>query len=140
MNIIFKIIWLILITVCVYFYGWLTFAFYILDDFGENQFSIFNLILPNLLTLVVLLIYTKEFLFGYHPKSNTQNGISLVVMIVLILFLTFIQFSQFEFLFRGEELSNFIFILVMATILTSYIGILLNRVLVVKSLNKTEMV
>ena len=135
MNLIFKIAWVLILCVSIYFFGWLTFMFYVLDDFGENKYSIFNLVIPNFLTIIILFIYTKELLFGYHARSKGRNIKSLLIILFVILFLAIVQFSQFEFMTKDLELTNIITTLVWITIFTSYVGVLLNRILSIKSLN-----
>lgn len=124
---IFKVIWMVLALLTVYTIAWLTFLDYILDDLFKGKYSRQYLLISNLITLWLLLIYTKEILYGYNPKSNKINKISLSIYLLVIVFLILIQYSQFKNLYDYSEVNNYLIVFSLITILTSYYGIIINR-------------
>ena len=135
MEILFKSIWIGLLLITIYVFSWLTFGEFMFGNFGTGNFTLWKFIIPNILTYGILIIYTKEFLFGYKPKSKNWNIISFILSSILIAVLVIVQFPQFEFLFEDFSSEYWQIILSLIVILTSYVGIILNRIL---KFNKLE--
>ena len=136
----FKTIWFVCLLITIYTFGWLTFLFYTFGNIGEEKFTFGNLIIPNIFTIAILIIYTKELLIGYSPKSKVKNKKSLFLALLLIVGLTITQIPLFEFLLDANELEYWQIIVTLIIILTSYSGLIMNRILKIKELktNKWE--
>ena len=127
-ELIFKIIWVIALLVAVYIFCWFTFFLFTIGNIGSNSFTIANLIIPNLLTILLLFLYTKELLIGYRPKSKSVNLKSFALLFILISTITIFQLPQFEFLYKAFETHEWQIIFTFILTLTSYIGLIANRV------------
>lgn len=136
MEILFKAIWTVLILITIYFFGWLTFVYFTFGNIGTEKYTIWNLIIPNILTLGILIIYSKELLIGYKTESKQENLKSLILFSTLILVLILLQLPQFELLFEDYQAKYWQIILCLIIVFTSYVGIILNRVLKFKELKK----
>ncbi|ARV15548.1 hypothetical protein [Polaribacter sp. SA4-12] len=136
MEILFKTIWIGLLLITFYVFSWLTFGEFIFGDFGTGNFTLWRFIIPNILTFGILIIYTKELLLGYKPKTKNQNLKSLIIFSFLIIILTLLQIPQFELLFTDLKPEFWQIILSLIIVLTSYLGIIMNRILKIKDLNK----
>lgn len=129
-----KAIWIVSILVTIYIFSWITFLNFTFGNIVTTKYTIWNLILPNIFTLGILIIYTKEILMGYNPKSKSRNLKSFVFFTTLILILTLIQIPQFELIFDENNSKYWQLVLSLIIVLTSYIGIILNRILKIKGL------
>ncbi|MBE8726371.1 hypothetical protein [Flavobacterium hungaricum] len=129
-----KAIWIVSILVTIYIFSWLTFLNFTFGNIVTTKYTIWNLILPNSFTLGILIIYTKEILMGYNPKSKSRNLKSFVFFTTLLLILTLIQIPQFELIFDENNSKYWQLVLSLIIVLTSYIGIILNRILKIKGL------
>ena len=139
LEILFKILWIGLILFTIYIFGWLTFGYLTFGNLIKEKYGFWNLLLPNIFTIGLLIFYTKELLFGYNPKSKNRNLKSLLVFLLLITFLTFVQIPQFELLFADLESEYWQIVLSLVIVLTSYVGIIINRILKIKELkNKSQ--
>ncbi len=118
----------------IYIFGWLTFIYFTFGNIITEYFTIWNLIIPNILTLGILIIYTKELLIGYKPKSKNRNLISLFLFSVLIIVLIVVQIPQFEILFNDIKSEYWLITLSFIVILTGYVGIIVNRILKINKL------
>lgn len=128
-EIVFKVTWVILLLNTLYMWGWWTFLKYAFKDILENDFWILNLIIPNILTIGILLIYTKELLVGYKPKSKVKNKKSLFLFLSLVSILIIVQFPQFALILDKPELINIEIILTLIITFMAYFGIVGNRVM-----------
>jgi len=135
-EILFKTIWIVLILITVYVFSWLTFIHFILEDIGTEKYTIWNLIIPNILTFGILIIYSKEIISGYKPKTKSRNLKSLIIFSTLIIILSLLQYSQFEFILEESKSHYWGIILCLIIVLTSYIGIISNRILKLKGSKK----
>ena len=128
----FKLLWIGLVLTTFYIFGWMTFGYLTFGNIFSEKFTTWNLLIPNLLTIGLLVIYTKELVIGYKPESKTRNLKSLLFFSVLIILLILIQMPQFELLFDDIKAEPWLIILSLIIILTSYFGILMNRILKIK--------
>ncbi|MCI2230027.1 hypothetical protein MC378_12685 [Polaribacter sp. MSW13] len=103
---------------------------------GKN--NIWNSLIPSILTFGVLIIYTKEIIIGYKPKSKSWNLKSLLFFLILVITLSVTQISEFDILFEHFESDYWQIILSLIIILSSYLGILINRILKIKNLNNKK--
>ncbi|REG88559.1 hypothetical protein [Flavobacterium aquicola] len=129
-----KAIWIVFILITIYIFSWITFLNFTFGNIVTSKYTIWNLIIPNIFTLGILLIYTKEILMGYNPKSKSRNLKSFVFFTTLILILTLIQIPQFELIFDENSSKYWQIVLALIIVLTSYFGIILNRILKIKGL------
>ena len=132
-EILLKVLWIGLILFTIYIFGWLTFVYLTFGNLFKKNFGFLNLLLPNILAIGLLIFYTKELLIGYKPKSKNRNLISFLIFLPLITVLTFVQIPQFEFLFEDLKSEYWQIITSMIIVLTSYVGIIMNRMLKLKS-------
>ena len=132
---VFKLVWIGFILITIYVFGWITFGLFTFGNLLNLDFTIWNLVIPNIFTFGILFVYSKELLYGYNPKSKSRNIKSLCIYSILILVLTLIQLPQFELLFSEFKLEYWQIFLSLIIILTSYIGILMNRILKINELN-----
>ncbi len=128
-EILLKLIWIGLILFTIYIFGWLTFGYLTFGNLFKEKYGFWNLLLPNIFTIGLLIFYTIELLIGYKPKSKKRNLKSLLIFIVLITILTFVQIPQFELLFEGLKSEYWQIIISLIIVLTSYVGIITNRIL-----------
>ena len=129
-----KAIWIVFILITIYIFSWITFVNFTFGNIVTRKYTIWNLIVPNIFTLGILLIYTKEILMGYNPKSKSRNLKSFVFFTTLILILTLIQIPQFKIIFDENKSKYWQIVLSLIIVLTSYFGIILNRILKIKEL------
>ncbi|WP_299106999.1 hypothetical protein [uncultured Tenacibaculum sp.] len=132
-----KILWIGSTIFSVYIFSWFTFftTFGIL--FKETN-SIFNVLLPNIVSIGIVMLHTKEIVIGYRPASYRKNLISLSIFSVIILVLILLQIPQFEFLFGDSTYKYWEITITYMVILASYLGIIMNRILKMKELNKSS--
>jgi hypothetical protein len=137
-EILLKLLWIGLTLLTIYFFGWLTFMFLTFGNIGNAKYNTWNLLIPNILAIGLLLIYTKEILVGYKPKSKGSNWKSLLIFSVIIVVLTLLQIPQFELLFDDPKSGPWQIVLPLVMILTAYIGIMTNRILRIKELKNNR--
>uniref|UniRef100_UPI003AA8B9E5 hypothetical protein n=1 Tax=Xanthomarina gelatinilytica TaxID=1137281 RepID=UPI003AA8B9E5 len=102
-EILFKLLWVGLTLFTIYIFGWLTFIYLTFGNIETDQYSSWNLLIPNILTIGLLIFYAKEILIGYKPKSTARNLKSLLIFSTLIIILTIIQIPQFKLLFDSSK-------------------------------------
>lgn len=125
LPILFKLGWIAIYLIILYLGSFYTLLFYLLNK--ENTF--WNLILPNITTIILLTIYTKEIFIGYRPKSKKHIKLSLIRYIVIVLLLLIIQYNQYSFFLENEqEIHYWEIALIWAVIFTSYVGLIINRI------------
>ncbi|CAM1366476.1 membrane hypothetical protein [Tenacibaculum litoreum] len=137
-EILFKLLWIGLTLFTIYIFGWLTFIYLTFGNIETDQYSYWNLLIPNILTIGLLIFYAKEILIGYKPTSTARNLKSLLIFSTLIIILTIIQIPQFKLLFDSPKSESWEIILSLIIILTSYVGIITNRALRVKELKNNS--
>lgn len=140
-EILLKLLWIGLTLTTIYIFGWLTFGYLTFGNLFKEKYGFWNLFLPNILTVGLLIIYTKEILIGYQSKSANRNFRSLLIFSILIIILILIQIPQFKLLFTGLKSEPWQIVLSLIIILTSYVGIIMNRILKIKELkneNRTK--
>jgi len=122
----FKVLWSIFLVITIYTFGWLIFGAYIFSREG-----IFDkiLVIGNITTIILLLIYTKELFYTYNPTSKGKNFKSLIFMSLLIFFLFTIQFSLFKYMIDNSELKDYLIIISFIAVIASYIGLISNRII-----------
>ena len=133
-EILFKIIWVVLILITIYTFSWLTFIFYTFGNIATENFTLWNLIVPNILTIGIIILYSKELLTGYKTESKRRNLASLFLFSTVIIILNFLQHSEFQFIIKQSKSEYYQTILCLIVILTSYVGIILNRIIKFKEL------
>lgn len=133
-EILFKLLWIGLTLFTIYIFGWLTFGYSTFGNLFKEKYGFWNLFLPNILTIGLLIFYTKELLIGYNSKSKSRNLKSLLIFLSLITILTFVQIPQFELLFEDLKSEYWQIIISLIIVLTSYVGIIMNRVLKITEL------
>ena len=141
LEILLKLLWIGLTLFTIYIFGWLTFIYLTFGNIGTDKYNTWNLLIPNILTIGLLILYTKEILIGYNQNSKSRNLKSLLIFSVLIIILILIQIQQFELLFDDLKSEPWQIILSLIIILTSYVGIIMNRILKIKELkikNRTK--
>lgn len=134
LEILLKLLWVGLTLFTIYIFGWLTFIYLTFGNIETDQYSSWNLLIPNILTIGLLIFYAKEILIGYKPKSIARNLKSLLIFSTLIIILTIIQIPQFKLLFNDLKSEPWQIILSLIIVLTSYVGIIVNRILKIKEL------
>ncbi len=141
LEILLKILWIGLMLFTIYIFGWLTFVYLTFGNLFKEKYGFWNLLLPNIFTIGLLIFYTKEFLIGYKTKSKNRNLKSLLIFLTLIAILTFVQIPQFQLLFEDLKSEYWQIIISLIIVLTSYVGIIMNRILKIKELkneNRTK--
>ena len=135
MSLFFKVIWIILTLVTIVILFWNTILFSTIGNLKTENYNFWNLVLPNLISLFLLLKYSKDVLSGYQPTSNRLNLIWLVILAILVPFQIWVQQPQFDVTPYNFDLTYWPIIVAQGVILTSYIGLILNRVLWLKIAN-----
>lgn len=133
MSKIFKSIWLLILLISLYTVIKISIALFFVEICLDNDFKFFNLIIPNLISCCLLVIYTYEIMLGYKSISKQRNYKSLVIYSLIIIMITLFQFHQFEYVINDINLENWCFIITCIAVITSYIGLLLNRILSIKN-------
>lgn len=125
----FKIAWIMALLPSLYYFGLMVFFDFVVDDIFSNQkdvFNFWNFILPNIISIVLLLIYTKELLYGYTPKTRRANLESLGIFSLLIFTLLIVLNEYYkEIISATGEFIGMTIPTIM--IFTAYLGIFLNR-------------
>lgn len=137
-EILLKLIWIGLILFTIYILGWVTFAYLTFGNLFKEKYGFWNLLLPNIFTIGILIFYTKEILLGYHPKSKNRNVKSLSIFLLLITILILVQIPQFELLFEDSKSEYWQITIALIIVLSSYLGIITNRILKIIELRKTS--
>lgn len=139
-EILFKILWIGLILYSIYIFSWLSFFHFTIGNLMEEKYGVWNLLLPNIFTIGLLIFYTKELFIGYYPKSKNWNLKSLLIFCLIIVILTFVQFPQFELILVEWESEYWPIIISLIIVLTSYVGIIMNRILkIIEPKNENRM-
>ncbi|TDQ25464.1 hypothetical protein DFQ07_1886 [Tenacibaculum caenipelagi] len=138
LEILFKLLWVGLTLFTIYIFSWLSFIYLTFGNFETNQYNSWNLLIPNILTIGLLIFYAKEILIGYKPTSTARNLKSLLIFSTLIIILTIIQIPQFKLLFDSPKSKSWQIILSLIIILTCYVGIITNRILRIKELKNNS--
>lgn len=133
-----KILWVGIALWSLYIFSGLTFLLFILSDTFKETNSILNVLLPNIVSLGIVMLHTKEIVIGYKPASYRKNLISLSIFSIIILILILLQIPQFEFLFGDSTYKYWEITITYMVILASYLGIIMNRMLKMKELNKSS--
>lgn len=84
------------------------------------------------------MLHVREIILGYKTISYRKNLISLSIFSIIILVLILLQIPQFEFLFSDSIYIYWGITITYMVILASYLGIIMNRVLKIKELNKSS--
>jgi len=126
MNNILKILWIATLLCALYYYGWVLFYEIVLKT-DNGQYSFWNLV-AGFLNLSLLVIYSREMLLGYQPISKNRNQNSLLFFLILVVFLVIIQIKLNVSLFADLSSQPWQFTFPFVIILTSYFGIILNRI------------
>ncbi|CAL2101373.1 conserved membrane protein of unknown function [Tenacibaculum sp. 190130A14a] len=129
-----KILWIGLTLYSIYIFSWLTFGFLTFGNLFKEKYTIWNLLLPNIITIGIVIFHAKEIVLGYKPVSYRKNIISLIFFSIVILILVDLQALQFKFLFEKSTVENWEISITLIMILASYIGIIMNRILKMKKL------
>ena len=137
-EILLKLMWIGLVLFTFYVFGWLTFIYLTFGNIVTEKYNIWNLLIPNILTIGLLIFYSKELLIGYKPKSKSRILKSFLIFSILIITLTLIQIPQFELLFTDLKSESWQLVISLIIILTSYVGIIMNRVLKIMEPKKNE--
>jgi len=84
LGVLLKTIWIGLALVTIYCLFMITFTYMLFESLISKQFNIWNLLIPNLISIGIIFIYTKELLIGYNPTSKKKNLKSLIIFYLLI--------------------------------------------------------
>lgn len=126
MEIIFKGLWGILVLLALYCWLWLDLILFLMEDYYNNKVNLYLTIGGNLITVFLILKYSKELFLGYKKKSRNKEIKSFVLHVLLIIGLLTIQYHQLLGFFK--ESKNLYVGIVFLVITVSYIGILVHRV------------
>lgn len=124
-SFLFILIWLFSLIVTLYTLLSFTFIAGFISFFKITGEVIFS----NVITCILLLIYSKELCFGYHSNSKKQNVLSLLFYGFLI---TAVLLLQYPFLFSliGDfQMNPWEVSISVILIITTYLGLLINRML-----------
>ncbi|WP_420552833.1 hypothetical protein [Tenacibaculum aiptasiae] len=132
LEILLKLIWVAGTVFTIFILGSITFVLLTLGNIGEEKYNFWNLTLPHILTIAILLLHTKEILKGYKPKSAKHNLISLITFSVLIITIVWILGKEFKVIFRDDILDHWEVFFSYLIIFTAYIGIIVNRIQTLK--------
>lgn len=133
-EILLKLLWITLTLFTIYVFVFLTFVEFTLGKIGTEKYNLWNLLIPNILTIGLLILYAKEVVIGYTAKSIHHNLKSLLIFSILIISLVWIQAPKFKLLFNNSKSEIWQITLSLVIVLTSYVGIILNRILKIKEL------
>jgi len=129
MNI-FKIGWGLCLLFSLYILFWMVFMSFLTqsldNDKGENLTWI-NFIIPNIASLILLGLYTKEILVGYKPKTRNRNLVSLAIVLIVSIGILITQVEFYKWLIEGSGKEWFI-IIPIVLIVTSIIGLIFHRI------------
>ncbi|WP_299162066.1 hypothetical protein [uncultured Tenacibaculum sp.] len=138
LEIFLKLIWLAGTIFTIFILGSITFILLTFGNIGEEKYNFWNLTLPHILTIGILLAYTKEILKGYKPKSARHNLISLIIFSVLIITIVWALSKEFKLIFKGDIMDYWAIFFSYTIIFTTYIGIIVNRIQILKRKHFTK--
>lgn len=127
---IFKIGWVVGLIYSLYMYSWMIFLSFLTQDLiSENTKDLtwVNFILPNFLSIALLLLYTKELLMGYKPLNRKKNKISLTAIVLIGIAIIVSQHEFYFWIIESSEKELWLLIPVIL-ILVSIIGLTINRI------------
>ena len=95
-----------------------------------------NFILPNLISVIFLLLYTWELIFSYRFKQIRSTVRSLILLIICSLY---ILTTQFDFYFYIVDHEDWTLNVPLVLILSSMIGLIVHRLISLRGiLDKTS--
>ena len=117
------------------FFGILFFSF--LCQFPDDiRLTWLNFILPNLISVIFLLLYTWELIFSYRFKQIQSTVRSLILLIICFLY---ILTTQFDFYFYIVDHEDWTLNVPLVLILSSMIGLIVHRLISLRGiLDKTS--
>jgi len=127
---IFKIGWVVGLIYSLYMYSWMIFLSFLTQDLiNENAKDLtwVNFILPNFLSIALLLLYTKELLMGYKSSNRKKNKISLTAIVLIGIAIIISQHEFYFWIIESSEKELWLLIPVIL-ILVSIIGLTINRI------------
>lgn len=137
MELLFKIVWICCLALTLYILSLLLLMDYLSQSTIEGltkEFTIFNFLIPNLISIILLGIYTKELLLGYNPKNRQRNSLSLLVVTICCFVVIGTQFEYYKWILE-ESTDEWYFVIPLIIVLTSMLGLLTHRI---SNLNKSK--
>ena len=137
MELLFKIVWICGLAFTLYVIFLLLFMNYLTQSFIDSptkELTILNFLIPNLICILLLGIYTKELLTGYNPANKNRNIISLLVVTICSLVVITTQFDFYKWIFE-ESTEDWYLGIPIILVLTSIVGLLTHRI---SNLNTTK--
>lgn len=126
----FKIVWIFALLFSLYGFGWVVFLSFVSQDIfnvDSNKLTWMNFIVPNAISVILLLVYSKELIMGYNQKSNSKSIKSLIVLSGCILYIGTTQLNFYIWIIEDSTEDWFVVIPIIM-IVTSMVGLFIHRI------------
>lgn len=128
-----KILWVVGVLFSIYVLAWLVFfSFELLGSYSRIELTFLNYILPNIVNVILLIVYTRELIIGYRPVSQQRNLMSLAFLVVVVVLLIVVQLDDFKWYIESAS-DDFAIVIPLLMIATSMVGLLSNRAMNIKN-------
>ena len=131
-----KLMWTVALIWSLYIFFWILFFSFLTQSPDGIQMTWLSFILPNLINVIFLLLYTRELIFGYRIKQLQSTVRSLILLIICSLY---ILTTQFDFYFYIVDHEDWTLNVPLVLILSSMIGLIVHRLISLRGiLDKTS--
>ena len=119
-----KLMWTVALIWSLYIFFWILFFSFLTQSPDGIQMTWLSFILPNLINVIFLLLYTRELIFGYRFKQLQSTVRSLVLLIICSLYILTTQIDLYFYIVDHEDWTLNV---PLVLILSSMIGLIVHR-------------
>ena len=124
-----KLMWTVALIWSLYIFFWILFFSFLTQSPDGIQMTWLSFILPNLINVIFLLLYTRELIFGYRIKQLQSTIRSLVLLIICSLYILTTQIDLYFYIVDHEDWTLNV---PLVLILSSMIGLIVHRLISLK--------
>ena len=121
-----KLMWTVALIWSLYIFFWILFFSFLTQSPDGIQMTWLSFILPNLINVIFLLLYTRELIFGYRIKQLQSTIRSLVLLIICSLYILTTQIDLYFYIVDHEDWTLNV---PLVLILSSMIGLIVHRLI-----------
>ena len=121
-----KLMWTVALIWSLYIFFWILFFSFLTQSPDGIQMTWLSFILPNLINVIFLLLYTRELIFGYRIKQLQSTIRSLVLLIICSLYILTTQIDLYFYIVDHEDWTLNV---PLVLILSSMIGLIVQRLI-----------
>ncbi len=96
-------------------------------DSNQSELTLLNFILPNGLSLLLMILYGKELLLGYNPKFRINITFSMIVIITLIVLIVLKLWDFYAYAINKKD-SDLTFLIALIILFSCFFGLILHRI------------